>query len=603
MPFVVGGYTELGFGTPQRSFERVLDSVLKPILTLMYHRKDACFCLALSGAMVEWLEACHPEVNMLVSDLVKKNQLSMVGGTYYQGVLSLLPSKDRSGQIEKSTTMIRLTYGQRTDTMFCYGQVFSPYFLHTTALCGIRNLLIVPGDECDGPFVMHEQDKAMTVFPIDAHAALLTSRLAEQAMAFPVYLKEMGQLVEEVSKTVLLLNLDQLCKAGVPPEAMTELCNLLFSRPTDHLSSFEPVIAKGYQCDGWFGYDAVRPCHGCFNSLFIHDQSLSYLYNRYSTLLEISKTHKKTRDVKKQMEKLLLSCGMGNPFVMDADASTLRPSVRQLFYHHLAEAQVLLDSGLPEVYDFDRDGYEEYSYVGKNFLAVISPLGGAISELVHLPTMTNYGSAFVPLEAFGVSEAKHSGKPGTMLRLFSDVLCKDIESVSLRTDEINAPYQIDDGFLSKGEFTATYHGECISIVKRYKFRQNTVLVDVQVTNVGNERSKGWYGLAFPVSVISPKDTDSVSCSITDTDHKTRACVERSVILQNIRSARLFVGPTVTMFSSTPCTLVKEDHTIETKTVQQDETILLDVLLLPSFPLDNLPGETRSFTLGLRVEKK
>jgi hypothetical protein len=50
-------------------------------------------------------------------------------------------------------------------------------------------------------------------------------------------------------------------------------------------------------------------------------------------------------------------------------------------------------------------------------------------------------------------------------------------------------------------------------------------------------------------------------------------------------------------------LVKEDHTIETKTVQQDETILLDVLLLPSFPLDNLPGETRSFTLGLRVEKK
>jgi hypothetical protein len=58
-----------------------------------------------------------------------------------------------------------------------------------------------------------------------------------------------------------------------------------------------------------------------------------------------------------------------------------------------------------------------------------------------------------------------------------------------------------------------------------------------------------------------------------------------------------------MFSSTPCTLVKEDHTIETKTVQQDETILLDVLLLPSFPLDNLPGETRSFTLGLRVEKK
>lgn len=607
MPFVIGGYTELGFGTPQRSFDGVLDSILKPILTLLYHRKDACFSLALSGAMIEWLEAYHPEVNMLISDLVKKNQLCMIGGAYYQGILSLLSSKDRGGQIEKSTTMIRLTYGQRIDTMFCYSQVFSPYVLHTTSLCGIRNLVIsgsgASTDTPIAPFVMREQDKMMHIFPIDDRVSTLTWQLSEGTLTSVAYLKEMETLVPTLSQTVLFLNLDQLAKAALSPETTQKLCDLLFSRPTSLLSSFEPVEEKGYQCDGWYGHDAVKVGEGCFNQLFVKDQALSYLYNRYSTLLEIAKARRKSRDVKKQMEKLLLCCGAGNPFVMDADASALRPSVRQWCYHKLTEAQLLLDPKLPQRYDFDRDGIEEYAYQGKNFLAVLTPLGGAVSELVHLATLTNYAGAGVPLLEFGSSDAIHSGSTGEMLRLFTDLFFSDPATASIAQHAVRLRYAVDDTLGPKGEFSMVGVQGTLTYAKKFKFRQNTVLVDVSLSNTGVTPCNGWYGMAFPLSVVPPKEADSVTCSVTDMEHKSRSCLERKMIQSGIRSARLFVGSTVTLFSATPCTLVKEDHTITTKTVQHEETILMDVLLLPCFPVDLPPGATCSFTLGLRVEKK
>jgi len=608
MPFVVGGYTEIGFGTPPALCERVLDSVLKPLLTMMYHRKETCFSLSLTGALIEWLETNHPEVNMLISDLVKKNQLFIIGGAYYQGILSLLSPKDRSAQIEKYTTAIRLTYGQRTDTFFCNAQIFSPYYLSTTSLCGIKNLLITPcGDNCmvygEEPFVMQEQDKKINVLPIDEKAALLTSQYADGLLSFLQYQKELWETITLHKNKVLFLNFDQLCKGGVSSNDMEQLFGQIFSQKSCFPDDFGLIRKKGYQCDGWYGYDAAKVGGSCFNGLFVQDESLSYLYNRYVSFMEISKAHKKSKDVKKQMEKLLLSCGIGNPYVMDATLSMVRPSVRQWFYHRLTEAELLFDSTLPAVYDVDRDGRNEHVYLGKNFLTVLSPLGGSLSEVMHLPSMTNFGGAFIPLAECGSCVTKHTGKPGSMMRLFSDVICTDPLQFSYERDVVDTVYDIDDSLSEKGEFCVMGHQGDLSITKHFKYRQNTILVDVSVKNCGKGSKCLWYGLSLPLSLSPPKDADSISCSVTDGNHKSHACLERSVFLDDIRSIRFFVGDTLTVFSAESCGLLKEDHVFKAKSMIGDETILLDVLSILFYPMNLKEGASFTMTAGLRIEKK
>ncbi|MFA6844795.1 MAG: DUF1926 domain-containing protein [Sphaerochaetaceae bacterium] len=620
MRFILGGYSQIGFGSPASVFERVLDQILKPILTLLYHREDSVFSLCLSGAEIEWFDVNHPEVNMLIADLVKKGRINLVGSTYYQGILSLLPSKERGAQIERSTTELRRRYGQRTNTLFCYSQVFSPYYLSTLSLCDIESLIISP---CSGscsidekiPFIMQELDKSIKIFPIDKTIGLLTSRLSSAEISFNSYYREIEGIVTKGNQDTMVafLNLDQICTMDIPNEQIAQFFSMLLSQKSIGTNEYDLPVGKGYQCDGWYGYDCNHFGLTCFNSLFINDQSSSYLYNRFSTFIEIAKTYKKNKDVKKQLEKLLTKCGMGNPYVMDSNASMLRVPVRQLFYRLLYEAQVLLcsqkDFSFPSVYDYDRDGFDEYLYMGKNLSSVLSPVGGSLSELIHLPTLTNFGGAFTPMKGCGTTTAIHNATNGKLLRIFSDVL---MDSGSPLSDFSLSSKNIEN--LAETQYTVfsrnSIHGEFITkvdaslnISKQYKFRQNTVLVEVTLSNTGKETVKKQYGMCVPLSVIPQKD--SLSFNITDwSTKKTKPYNEREVIVEDVRSARILGPTTLTLFGDCAFTLLKEDYTIQAKTVMGvQENFFEHVLLFPVWPVSLLSMESVTLTIGLRIEKK
>ncbi len=582
---------------------------------------------------MEWLEKNHPEVNMLISDLARMGRVELLTGSYNQSVLSLLSPKDRSNQIELNTTWIRKRYGQRSKTLWCYAQYFNPIYINTLSLCCIDRVLISSHDAIrnenylEEPFQMQELGKSVQIVPTASSVGSLVRQFAFSEINFSQFITSLKTLMKECSSTfcAAMLNIDQLCQGGITEQQTEELFALLCSfEPSsiEEINNPDEPMKKGYLEAGWYGHDCQIGDLSCFNDLFVKDESLTYLYGRFTSLLDSARNYKKDKDIRKRLELLLQKISQGGPYICDANASMLRSSVRKLVWRYINEADSVLfavsDYTYPVSTDYDLDDLDEYLTIGKNISSVVDTKGGSLSELTYLPSLYNYGDTFAPLAGFGTSQCLHPPVAGTKQRLFSDVFLspsvpvfeydKRDENTCLDMGRITYDLSVLDRRNTEYLVQAVCEENSIissslSIGKHFKFRQNTVLLEVTLTNRGDSPLDCMYGCEIPLSVGSKKQTTSFSVM---EDHKLIAYEEAEVVVKNVKSFKIFDEPNntmITLVADTRFTLLKEDYTIDYKTTLAEEQLYQHTLYLLVWPLSLAPGEEQKHTLGLRLERK
>ena len=168
----------------------------------------------------------------------------------------------------------------------------------------------------------------------------------------------------------------------------------------------------------------------------------------------------------------------------------------------------------------------------------------------------------------------------------------DLEVLDRRQTEYVLRTVCDSGPLSGSE---------VSISKHYKIRQNTVLLDVTLTNTGGEELSFQYGTELVLSLAPPKQTVSV---IHVDNRKSITVEEAEFALKNVKSLKMYDEPNytqLTLVSDTRFTLVKEDCTIADTT--ETERHYQHTTLLCSYMCSLKPAEERKITLGLRIERK
>lgn len=632
MKVLIGAYSQLSLAQPVPVFERALLSVLKPLLTYVYNKPETVLQLSLSFPLMEWLDINHPEVNMLITDLARKNQVELMTGSYNQSILSLLSPKDRSNQIEMTTTWIRKKYGQRPKTLFSYGQFFNPVYINTLNLCCIDTLVIssfnesLKKEEATEPFLMQELGKSLYIYPTDTPIAYAVQQYGRRVIGFGNLLTQVKNAMEMGDEYVFpMINLDQLLQGNINEEQVVALFEALYSKPAsalDEIHDPDQRFKKGYLQPGWYGFDAIRDDLCSINDLFVQDESLNYLYGRYTSLAEHARMYKKDKDVRKRIESLLLKVSTGTPYLCDASASMLRSSVRKLFWRYISEADCVLsglsDYNYPSSVDYDNDEFDEFRVMGKYISSVIDTKGGALSELTYLPSLFNYGDTLSPLECFGKANVLHPVERGTKQRLFSDVLMasKYVLDEYSKLDANNVinlggqTYDLVPLDRRNTEFQASVSVQPVSwlggeleLSKHYKFRQNTVLLEITLNNTSDENLAFRYGCELPLSVAYKKEP--VSFLVLE-NKKTSQYDEKEVILPNVKSLRVYDEPNstaLTLVADTRFTLLKEDYTIDITTTLGEESLYQHTLFMASWPMVLEAGSEQKITLGLRVERK
>ncbi len=615
------------------AFERALTAVFKPLLTLLHHTEGAVLQLSLGVPVLEWLELTQQPVNLLLADLARSGKVEMLTGSYHQSILSLLSPKDRSNQIELTTTYLRKRYGQRSKTLFSYAQVFNPHYINTMNLCCVDTLVISsfdcdkPKQQFSQPFTMQEMGKSISVIPTCSTINAVVQSYAAKEIGF-------GNLLDQIRSTLdaqptfamAMINIDQLLQGGITEEQTTQLFSLLLQHGSQSIDEIHELLespSKGYLQAGWYGFDANKANLCCLNDLFVKDESISYLYGRYTSLVEIARTYKKDKDVRKRLEQLIQKISTGTVYICDANATMLRSSVRKLFWRYISEADSVLsalkDFSYPVCTDFDHDELDEYLAIGKYLSCVVDPKGGSLSELTYLPSLYNYGDTLSPLSGFGSSQhIQHPALQGRKQRLFSDVFLPfdSVLDEYTKTDEQGcldmsaAPYNLsvldrrntEYRAVAATGFSPVIGGE-VEISKHFKLRQNTVLLDVTLTNLSEHPMQFIYGCEIPLSIASFKSP----LTFFQLENKKNILHEEAeTILEQVKSIRMYDEPnstSLTLVADTRFTLLKEDYTIEIATVLGVEQLYQHTLFMTSWPIQLESGAEKKLTLGFRVERK
>ncbi len=501
MKFVLGFYSQVSHASPHPVFMRLITCILKPVLTYVHNNRSCRLSIACPSAMIKYLGMHFPEINLLVSTLAKCGSLELFTSAYNNTILPLIPHKDRSIAVDRTTTLIRKTYGVRATTLWCYGQIWAPSIVTMMKTIGLERLVISSydalGQKSSGrsSFRMNEIGRKIDVLQANDKFSKAVSSYAQNEIS----LDQLKQIMREIvlnsydENLICMINLDQLCQgASYHREDDEELYTVFTSLFSAAQSAGADIILArdcdtecvGYLANGWYGRDAYANGLASFNDLFSRSEDFRFYLNRYLTLAEFASESKKDRVLRRRLQEMLSTLPSGSLFLCDTQASCLSLNEHRQYYKTLIDAENSLDeAGLRlNCADVDDDGLDEEFCYGRQARALFSLTGASVYE---------YSSKELGLNIFDTVPFWLKTFPETRKkRSFIDsyVINGREYLLGYRT------YSLDSVNKSRSEFCFSYQEEDMnfSVEKHYKLNNQNLYMSHTLVNQGSEFLSGEY---------------------------------------------------------------------------------------------------------------
>ncbi len=501
MKFVLGFYSQVSHASPHPVFMRLITCILKPVLTYVHNNRSCRLSIACPSAMIKYLGMHFPEINLLVSTLAKCGSLELFTSAYNNTILPLIPHKDRSIAVDRTTTLIRKTYGVRATTLWCYGQIWAPSIVTMMKTIGLERLVISSydalGQKSSGrsSFRMNEIGRKIDVLQANDKFSKAVSSYAQNEIS----LDQLKQIMREIvlnsddENLTCMINLDQLCQgASYHREDDEELYTVFTSLFSAAQSAGADIILArdcdtecvGYLANGWYGRDAYANGLASFNDLFSRSEDFRFYLNRYLTLAEFASESKKDRVLRRRLQEMLSTLPCGSLFLCDTQASCLSLNEHRQYYKTLIDAENSLDeAGLRlNCADVDDDGLDEEFCYGRQARALFSLTGASVYE---------YSSRELGLNIFDTVPFWLKTFPETRKkRSFIDsyVINGREYLLGYRT------YSLDSVNKSRSEFCFSYQEEDMnfSVEKHYKLNNQNLYMSHTLVNQGSEFLSGEY---------------------------------------------------------------------------------------------------------------
>jgi 4-alpha-glucanotransferase len=156
-------------------FAKAYEDGYKPFLDLMARHPKIPFCAHFSGCLLDWLAANRLEVFLQMEKMVQEGRLEMIGGGFYEPIFSMLPERDRVGQVEMMSDFLRKRFGCAVKGAWIPERIWEQRVVSSLAAAGIEYTVVddyhfksagVYGDRLLGPYLTEDQGRLLTVFNI-----------------------------------------------------------------------------------------------------------------------------------------------------------------------------------------------------------------------------------------------------------------------------------------------------------------------------------------------------------------------------------------------------------------------------------------------------
>lgn len=155
-------------------FEQAYVDSYRPFLDVFEPYANLRISLHTSGPLLEWLDANHPEYLDRLARLVAEGRVEIIGGAYYEAILTMIPPADRIGQIRSFTRALETRLGATVQGMWIPERVWEQSMTRDIVDAGIRYTLVddfhfknagLDPDSLYGYYITEDDGRVLSVFP------------------------------------------------------------------------------------------------------------------------------------------------------------------------------------------------------------------------------------------------------------------------------------------------------------------------------------------------------------------------------------------------------------------------------------------------------
>jgi hypothetical protein len=401
--FIFGSHNHMPYGTRNDEFERIYRDKLKPFISTLYQYPQIPAVLHYSGVLLYWIERNHPEFFMIIQDLISRKQIELLGGGFYEPMMTLLPLADKIGQIEMLTTYIRKQFGKRPQGCWLPGAVWEQNMVSVLNTCGMGYTFLedsqfswagIRDQAAVSPCISEDQGKLVTVFPLSGRLST-GLRQKEASLVLETFFRE---LPSEGRSFVSVFPEDIFVEPGDDrtPDAKIHQFFEALSRVME--TTIELTLPNRFLKTHQDLKKAYFPGSSSRQFLITYPESNGVYSKMIFTHVLINQLRGDKSRKRNAREELWKAQGY-NIYRHGDDGGIYRNTLRNAAYKALLEAEKITRTRgkfIPSLmtFDFDLDGEAEYLFQDKNINYYIKTIGAGIFELDYLPKAWNYLNTF-----------------------------------------------------------------------------------------------------------------------------------------------------------------------------------------------------------------
>jgi 4-alpha-glucanotransferase len=154
--------------------EQAYQDSYRPFLDVFEPFDDVRISLHTSGPLLEWLDEHHPDYLDRLARLVMAGRIEIVGGAYYEPILTMIPARDRVGQIERFTQWLESRLDARVQGMWMPERVWEQSLTGDVVQAGIKYTVLddfhfrnagLASDQLHGFYLTEDNGRLLIVFP------------------------------------------------------------------------------------------------------------------------------------------------------------------------------------------------------------------------------------------------------------------------------------------------------------------------------------------------------------------------------------------------------------------------------------------------------
>ncbi|WP_435006645.1 alpha-amylase/4-alpha-glucanotransferase domain-containing protein [Tundrisphaera lichenicola] len=164
---------------PVGNFDSVFEASYResylPFLDVMEDYPGIPFVLHTSGPLLEWLVEHRPEYIARVRAMAESGRVEVLGGAFFEPILTMIPHRDRVGQIREFDAYIQDVLGVKPRGAWIAERVWEQHLVSALVESGVEYTVLddfhfsrAGIDECKmrGYFLTEEEGRLLKVFPI-----------------------------------------------------------------------------------------------------------------------------------------------------------------------------------------------------------------------------------------------------------------------------------------------------------------------------------------------------------------------------------------------------------------------------------------------------